>query len=95
MKLRILSPVNASGQLLQIGATVSLPDKEAVELIRAKAAEPVGHTAIDSWAPHAAADLAAQQRHEAYMAEVNERATPNEIEVLGRTARAIRDRQFK
>ena len=84
MKLKLLTPVNASGQLLQIGAIVSLPDKEAVELIRAKAAEPVGHAATDLWAPHAAADLAAQQRHEEHMAGVNEPVALNEIEVLGR-----------
>ena len=94
MKLRILSPVQSSQQL-QVGAIVFLSEKQAVELIRAKAAEPVGKPAIDLWAPYLAADLLAQQRHEAYMAGVNERAAPNEIEVLGRPARAIRDRQFR
>lgn len=83
MKLRILSPVNAGDQLLQVGVVVSLSEKDALALIRAKAAEPVGQPAIDLWAPHAAADLAAQQLNDARMTERNERATPK-IEIIGR-----------
>ncbi|WP_395055718.1 hypothetical protein [Polaromonas sp.] len=89
MRLKILSPVHASGLLLQPGAMISLPDSEALALFRAKAAEPVGRTAIDCWAAHVASDLAAQKRHDAWMAEVNERAIPK-TEFLGRGPRAGR-----
>ena len=83
MRIRILSPVNAGDYLLQAGVVVSLPDKEALALVRAKAAEPVGQPAIGLWSPLAAADLAALQLNDARMAERNERATPKAIESIG------------
>ena len=70
MRLNILSPVQHGQFLLTPGMELSLPEEQALALIRARAAEPVGRSALAAWAAHAAADLTALQLEEVAMAAI-------------------------
>lgn len=84
MRLNILSEVQHDQLLLTPGMALSLPEEQALALIRAKAAEPVGRAAIAVWAAHAAADLTALQLEEVAIAA---RGAVPEIPYIGGRSR--------
>lgn len=86
MKLNILSSVQYNNIVLQPGVTVAIPERQAIALIRANAAEPVGRAALDVWAVRVAADLAAKQIEESAQAAFG---LPREPEYIGGHSRRV------
>jgi len=83
MRLKILSPVQHGEDRLLPGVTAQIPDQQALELIKVGSAEPLCQKGRHLAAQQAAEALAAKARHDLYMAEVNDKATPKGPEFIG------------
>lgn len=83
MRLKILLPVQHNAQHLAPGMTAEIRDDQALTLISVGSAEPLCKKGRQLASAQAAEAMAAKKRHDLYMAEVNDKATPKGPEFIG------------